>query len=152
MTILRRSLLRLGFSILIVFTGSSTALAGATIEAFVTATLVDGQPVAPIGQVFRCSDKIYAVIDVSGLANGDHVLNVDWIDPSGKRREQTVYEFNRSGGIRITVWLKLHAPSGASLLSAFNPALGMGEFIGPWEVRMTVDRSSTTYRNFEVLC
>ena len=141
MTILRRSLLRLGFSILIVFTGSSTALAEATIEAFVTATLVDGQPVAPIGQVFRCSDKIYAVIDVSGLA-----------DPSGKRREQTVYEFNRSGGIRITVWLKLHAPSGASLLSAFNPALGMGEFIGPWEVRMTVDRSSTTYRNFEVLC
>ena len=149
---MRHSPLRLGLYILIGFASSSTALAGAAIEAFVTATLVDGRPVSPIGQVFRCSDKIYAVIDVSRLADGDHVLNVDWIDPSGKRREQTVYEFNRSGSIRITVWLKLHAPSGASLLSAFTPALGMGEFIGPWEVRMTVDRSSTTYRNFEVLC
>ena len=145
-------LLYLCLYVLIPLAGSNTALAGAQIEAFVTTSLVDGRPVTANERVFRCSDKIYAVINVSGLTDGDHVLNVDWIDPSGKRQEQTVYEFYSSGSIRITVWLKLHAPSGASLLSAFNPAIGMGAFIGPWEVRMTVDRSTTTHRNFEVLC
>ena len=91
---LRRSLLRLGFSILIGFAGSSTALAGATIEAFVTTTLVDGRPVASIGQVFRCSE----LTDVPTIPDdcGDAICKaerlyehglfhpVKWLDAEGK--------------------------------------------------------------------
>ena len=130
----------------------SPVMAGKSLDAFVTSTIENGVPVSSLSDEFNCADKIFSVIDIQGLRNGEHTLNVDWIDPSGKRREQTTYSFHRAGSIRITVWLKLHPPRGATLLSAFNPALGMGDFIGRWEIRMHVDQSALAQKWFSVLC
>ena len=130
----------------------SPVMAATSLNAFVTRTIENGVPISSLSDEFNCADKIFAVIDIQGLRNGEHTLNVDWIDPSGKRREQTTYNFHRAGHIRITVWLKLRPPRGAALLSAFNPALGMGEFIGRWEIRMRVDQSPVTQKWFSVLC
>ena len=130
----------------------SPAKAATSLDAFVTSSIENGVPVSSLSNEFNCADKIFSVIDIQGLRNGEHTLNVDWIDPSGKRREQTTYSFHRAGSIRITVWLKLHPPRGATLLSAFNPALGMGEFIGRWEIRMRVDQSPLAQKWFSVLC
>ena len=130
----------------------SPVMAATSLDAFVTSSIENGVPVSSLSNEFNCADKIFAVIDIQGLRNGEHTLNVDWIDPSGKRQEQTTYSFHRAGSIRITVWLKLHPPRGASLLSAFNPALGMGHFIGRWEIRMRVDQSTLVQKWFSVLC
>ena len=130
----------------------SPVMAATSLDAFVTSSIENGVPVSSSSHEINCADKILSVIDIQGLRNGEHTLNVDWIDPSGKRREQTTYSFHRAGSIRITVWLKLHPPSGTTLLSAFNPALGMGEFIGRWEIRMRVDQSALVQKWFSVLC
>jgi hypothetical protein len=127
-------------------------MAATSLDAFVTSSIKNGVPISSLSDEFDCADKIFSVIDIQGLRNGEHTLNVDWIDPSGKRREQTTYSFHRAGSIRITVWLKLNLPKGATLLSAFNPALGMGEFIGRWEIRMWVDQSPVAQKWFSVLC
>ncbi len=128
------------------------AKAATSLDAFFTSSIKNGVPVSSSNDEFNCSDRIFSVIDIQGLTNGEHTLNVDWIDPSGSRREQTTYSFHRAGSIRITVWLKLHPPSGTTLLSAFNPALGMDEFIGRWEVRISVDQSTMIQKWFSVLC
>ena len=130
----------------------SPAMAVTSLDAYVARAIGNGVPVPSLSGEFNCADKIFSVIDIEGLRNGEHTLNVDWIDPSGTRREQTTHTFHRAGSIRITVWLKLHPPAGAALLSAFNPALGMGEFIGRWEIRMRVDQSPVTRTWFSVLC
>ena len=126
--------------------------AATSLDAFVTSSIENGAPVSASSNEFNCTDKIFSVIDIQGLRNGEHTLNVDWIDPSGKRREQTTYSFHRAGSIRITVWLKLHPPRGAALLSAFNPAWGMDKFIGRWKIRIRVDQSPVTQKWFSVLC
>ena len=130
----------------------SPVMAATSLDAFVTSSIGNGVPVPSLSNEFNCADKIFSVIDIQGLRNGEHTLNVDWIDPSGKRREQTTYSFHRAGNVRITVWLKLHPPKGSTLLSAFNPALGMGEVIGRWEIRMRVDQSPLAQQWFSVLC
>ena len=128
------------------------AKAVTSLDAFVTSSIENGIPVPSLSEEFNCSNKIFSVINIKGLPNGEHTLNVDWIDPSGKRREQSTYSFHRAGTIRITVWLKLHPPRGAALLSAFNPAWGMDKFIGRWEIRIRVDQSPVTQKWFSVLC
>ncbi len=130
----------------------SPAKAATSLNVFVTTSIKNGVPVSSSSDEFNCTDKIFSVIDIQGLSNGQHILNADWIDPSGKRREQTTYNFNGAGSIRITVWLKLHPPRGATLLSSFNPAWGMDEFIGRWEIRISVDQSPVTQKWFSVLC
>ena len=130
----------------------SPAKAVTSLDAFVTSSIENGVPVRSSSDEFSCADKIFSVIDIQGLSNGEHTLTADWIDPSGNRREQTTYSFHRAGSIRITVWLKLHPPRGATLLSALNPAWGMDEFIGRWEIRISVDKSPVTQKWFSVLC
>ncbi len=138
--------------VLVIYCLVSPAKAVTSLDAFVTSSIENGVPVSSLSDVFNCADKIFSVIDIQGLRNGEHTLNVDWIAPSGKRREQTTYSFHRAGSIRITVWLKLHPPTGATLLSAFNPAWGMDKFIGRWEIRIRVDQSPVTQKWFSVLC
>ncbi len=128
------------------------ARAAPTISAFVTATTEDDYPVESADNTFGCRDKIFAVIDLAGLAPGQHLLLVDWIDPGGKYRERIDHKFTSSDSARITVWLQLHPPTGAALVSAFNPAVGMAEFIGEWRVEIRVDDSAQAREHFEVLC
>ena len=79
-------------------------------------------------------------------------LQADWTDPGGKIREHVDYPFNGAGSIRITIWLKLHPPKGSALFSFFNPAMGMDDFIGFWELAIRVDDDTRFNTEFEVLC
>ena len=123
-----------------------------TINAWLSAKVENGIPVQPEIHRFGCNDKIFAVIDLADLASGSHQLQVDWVDPTGKTREHIDYAFDSTGDTRITVWLKLHPPQGAALFSFFNPAIGMDDFIGTWQLAIHVNNETRLERGFEVLC
>jgi len=101
---------------------------------------------------FGCNDKIYAVIDLADLSDGSHQLQVDWTDPTGNTREHIDYPLHNGDTTRITVWLQLHPPKGAALFSFFNPAIGMDDFIGTWQVDINLDSKTRLNQTFEVLC
>ena len=130
----------------------SATRADPSINVWLSAEFENGWPVESSSNRFGCNDKIYAVIDLLGLEGGAHRLQADWTDPSGKIREHVDYPFNGAGSTRITIWLKLHPPKGSALFSFFNPAMGMDDFIGLWELVIRVDDDTRFNTEFEVLC
>lgn len=130
----------------------STSKADPSIDVWLSAAVEEGWPVESVSNRFGCNDKIYAVIDLLGLEGGAHRLEADWTDPGGKIREHVDYPFNGAGGTRITIWLKLHPPKGSALFSFFNPAMGMEDFIGLWQLTLRVDDDTRLDTKFEVLC
>lgn len=132
---------------------SNWALASAPHNVYLTATESDGIPLQQPATEFSCSDKIYAVIELSGLSREKHKLDAVWRDPQGKDREFTEYEFQTSNDSeRIWVWLKLHRPAEAALVSFINPSAGMDEFIGNWELHLAIDNEPLETKSFSVLC
>lgn len=120
---------------------------------FLTASEQEGVPLDQPATEFTCGDKIYAVIEVSGLPRDMHKLDAVWRDPRGKDREHTEYEFIVSNDDeRIWVWLKLHRSTEAALVSFMNPSAGMDEFIGEWEITLLVDGKPIGKQSFTVLC
>lgn len=120
---------------------------------FLTASEQEGVPLNEPATEFACSDKIYAVIEVSGLSRDIHKLDAIWRDPRGKDREHTEYEFIVGNDKeRIWVWLKLHRSTEAALVSFMNPSAGMDEFIGEWELQLVLDNKLIDKRSFSVLC
>ena len=130
----------------------SASKADPSIDVWLSAAVEEGWPVESVSNRFGCNDKIYAVIDLLGLEGGAHRLEADWTDPGGKIREHVDYPFNGAGGTRITIWLKLHPPKGSALFSFFNPAMGMEDFIGLWQLTLRVDDDTRLDTQFEVLC
>ena len=130
----------------------SASKADPSIDVWLSAAVEEGWPVESVSNRFGCNDKIYAVIDLLGLEGGAHRLEADWTDPGGKIREHVDYPFNGAGGTRITIWLKLHPPKGSALFSFFNPAMGMEDFIGLWQLTLRVDDDTRLDTKFEVLC
>jgi len=128
------------------------ASAEPSIGAWLSATVENGAPVQADTLRFGCNDKIYAVIDLTDLSDGSHQLQVDWTDPTGKTREHIDYPFHSGSTSHITVWLQLHPPKGAALFSFFNPAMGMDDFIGTWQVEINLDAKARLNQSFEVLC
>jgi hypothetical protein len=132
---------------------SNTAFSSAPHNVYLTATESDGIPLQQPATEFSCSDKIYAVIELSGLSREMHKLDAVWRDPHGKDREFTEYEFQASNeSERIWVWLKLHRPAEAALVSFINPSAGMDEFIGKWELHLAIDNEPLETKSFSVLC
>ena len=132
---------------------SNTAHSEAPHNVYLTATESDGIPVQQPATEFSCSDKIFAVIELSGLSKQKHKLDAIWRDPQGKDREFTEYEFQaHDDNERIWVWLKLHRPAEAALVSFINPSAGMDEFIGQWELRLAIDNKPFETKSFNVLC
>ena len=130
----------------------SASKADPPIDVWLSAAVEEGWPVESGSNRFGCNDKIYAVITLLGLEGGAHRLEADWTDPGGKIREHVDYPFNGAGGTRITIWLKLHPPKGSALFSFFNPAMGMEDFIGFWQLTLRVDDDTRLDTQFEVLC
>ena len=130
----------------------SASKADPSIDVWLSAAVEEGWPVESGSNRFGCNDKIYAVITLLGLEGGAHRLEADWTDPGGKIREHVDYPFNGAGGTRITIWLKLHPPKGSALFSFFNPAMGMEDFIGLWQLTLRVDDDTRLDTKFEVLC
>ncbi|MGE4635708.1 MAG: hypothetical protein AAEI92_10170 [Arenicellales bacterium] len=149
--LLNRSLLRVAGALAWLATPLSV-MAEPSIDTWLSATVENGAPVQTDTLRFGCNDKIYAVIDLTALAGGNHQLQVDWTDPTGKTREHIDYPFHSGGTTRITVWLQLHPPKGAALFSFFNPAMGMDDFIGTWQVEINLDGKTRLDQSFEVLC
>ncbi|MEC9079768.1 MAG: hypothetical protein VYB43_06850 [Pseudomonadota bacterium] len=130
----------------------SVGKADPSINVWLSAEFENGWPVESNSNRFGCNDKIYAVIDLLELEGGAHRLQADWTDPGGKIREHVDYPFNGAGSTRITIWLKLHPPKGSALFSFFNPAMGMDDFIGLWQLAIRVDDDTRFNTEFEVLC
>ncbi len=149
--LLNRSLLRIAGALAWLATPLA-ASAEPSIGAWLSSTVENGVPVQTDTLRFGCNDKIYAVIDLTDLSDGSHQLQVDWTDPTGKTREHIDHPFPSGNTSRITVWLQLHPPKGAALFSFFNPAMGMDDFIGTWQVEITLDGDNRLNQSFEVLC
>ena len=140
--------------VIAVFVVTSPAVfSAANHNIYLTAAEVDEIPKAEPATEFSCSDKIYAVLELRGLSKENHQLDALWRDPQGKDREHTEYEFQvQSDMQRIWVWLKLHRPPEAALVSFMNPSAGMDEFIGTWELRLIIDGETIEKKSFSILC
>ncbi|MFC1664870.1 hypothetical protein ACFL17_04490 [Pseudomonadota bacterium] len=134
--------------------GTSTdAIAKISHKIYLTSIENNGIPDTKPQLEFTCSDKIYAVIEVSGLSKKKHQLEAVWTDPKGKKRERTAVPLYVSQAqTRTWVWLKLHPGAGASVISAFDPAYGLEEFIGQWSISIFIDRELLDKKQFSVLC
>lgn len=105
---------------------------------------------------FDCSDMVYAVIksgDTLNHAATQHELVVNWFNPANKLEQNTHYGFTAIGkDTFIWAWLRLSAPAGAAFGRIFDPAFGMGEFIGKWRVEILIDDDKIATHHFNVLC
>ena len=133
-------------------TGESIA---ATPEYALYFTLPDEHafPQADAIENFDCSDKIYSVITLSHFPKGKFHITFIWTDPAGTDRERTEYPFYvREDEEKLWAWLQLSRATGAGMLQWINPAAGLEEFIGPWQVTVEVDGKKVASGSFEVSC
>ncbi len=107
-----------------------------------------------IDHEFDCSDKIYAVTELSELQQGKRQIEFRWIDPSGKTRERTQYDFfpDEESNAKLWAWLELSPAKGAILVRWLNPAAGLEEFIGEWSLELYVDKKRVQTDEFQVAC
>lgn len=105
---------------------------------------------------FDCSENIYIVIEVSKQTSktpSQHKFVVNWINPGGGLEQTTKQDFTSYGvGTRLWAWLRLTPPSGVSLSKIFDPAFGMGAFIGQWLAKISIDGVDVENHEFDVLC
>lgn len=128
------------------------ALAQGGYNIYLTAKENAGMPLQEPAKTFSCSDKIYAVVEVS-QPDGQHTLHATWRNPSGEDQEVTKYDFQVTNGYaRIWVWLKLQRSGEAAIVQFMNPSAGMDEFVGDWELDIQVDGERVGKQSFEVLC
>ncbi len=132
---------------------SAVAAASPQIDIYLTAQADKGVPQHRPASSFDCTETVYGVLRMSGLEAARHRLDVVWRDPGGKSREHTSHEFLGSGAEQtLWVWLRMHRPAGAGLLRAFNPSVGMDDFIGEWSVKFAIDGRLVETKRFSVLC
>lgn len=112
-----------------------------------------GVPTSEPLEQFDCSDKIYVVAELNDYPAGKRQLSVQWIDPHQTTRETTNYPFFvRDSSTRVWAWLSLSRGAGAGLLQWIDPAAGLEEFIGEWNVDLRVDGKLLGNKRFEVNC
>ena len=132
---------------------TSNAIAEITHKVYLTAKEKNGIPDTKPETEFTCSDKIYAILEISGLSKDKHQLEAVWTDPQGKKRERTkVPLYVSQDQARSWVWLRLHRPTGASVVTAFDPTYGMDDFIGEWTISIFIDKKRLTKKRFSVIC
>ncbi len=119
-------------------------------------TLADkhGFPSDQDRESFDCLDKIYAVTEIQGFKQGKHSIEFRWVDPEGSTRERTEYDFHVSDKpvTKLWAWLELSRARGAGIIQWLNPAAGLEEFIGEWELELFVNGKRLNKGAFEVSC
>lgn len=103
---------------------------------------------------FDCLDKIYAVTTVKGFKKGKHIIEFKWIAPSGETRERTVYDFfvREKPTTKLWAWLELSRGQGAGVVQWLNPAAGLEDFIGQWELQLLINDREYSSKEFDVNC
>lgn len=121
---------------------------------YLTSKTDAGVPLFEPMTTFSCEEKIYGVVEINRPGDtGRHTLYATWRNPSGDDQEVTEYPFQLiDGNVRIWVWLKLHRSSGSSLFQGMNPAGGLEEFAGDWELHIRIDDQRIGKKDFELIC
>jgi hypothetical protein len=141
------------FFVLAIAGVATNAAAKVTHKVYLTAKEKNGIPDTTSQTEFKCSDKIYAVLEISGLSKTKHELEAVWTDPKGEKRERTnVPLFVSMDKTRSWVWLRLHQAAGAAVMTAFDPAYSMDKFIGKWTISIYIDKKLVDKKPFSVLC
>lgn len=110
-------------------------------------------PLAEERKHFACSDKIFTVIELTNLPKTKYDLAIVWKDPSGAERERTEYPFTVTlKDTRLWSWLSLSPSKGAAMIQWINPAAGLEEFVGPWNVEIFINHKKISTKSFEVIC
>ena len=132
--------------------GTVSDLDKAQFDVYFTRELDGQQPAHQASDQFDCSDRIYTVVEARGLDAGNHKLEVRWTDPGGRQREHTRYQFNSTTFTRVWAWLQLNGPTAAFIGQVFDPSFGMDEFIGKWQIEVSIDDEKISISEFDVLC
>ncbi len=113
-----------------------------------------GFPKDDATESFDCLDKIYAITELTHFEKGKHQVEFRWLEPRGTTRERTVYDFwvRDKPSTKLWAWLELSRAKGAGMLQWLNPAAGLEEFLGSWEVRLFIDGKEYNSAGFEVSC
>lgn len=102
---------------------------------------------------FGCEEKIFAVAELSNFPKGKHEFSVKWTDPANTLREHTRYPFHITAvETRLWSWLSLRRGTGSGMLQWLDPAAGLEDFIGPWEVEVHIDGKKLATLEMEVNC
>lgn len=107
---------------------------------------------------FSCKEQMFSVIEIDNKEFiKDYTViipaHIKWINPQGNVQERTHIQiplFNGKG--RSYAWLKLHQPSGASMLGFVNDTLGLEEFIGDWKIQLEVNNQTIAEYPYSVIC
>ena len=112
------------------------------------------QPSVKPQQHFDCSEQIYTVLEMQDYPVGRYQLDVKWIDPAKNIRERTQYPFSvgASGDTKLWAWLALSRAPGAGMIAWLNPAAGLEEFVGTWDVEVKIDNRLVSTLHFDVVC
>lgn len=126
----------------------------AVIRAYFAPMGADNGPSPDKQSDFDCTEPIFTVLELSEYPAGKHHLGVKWIDPSRNVREHTQYSFgvSESGQTKLWAWLELSPATGAALISWLNPAAGLEEFVGTWDVEIKINNRLIAARQFDVTC
>lgn len=102
---------------------------------------------------FDCDQKIFAVLLLENYPNKLHNIVVNWLDPYNKQRESTeIPTFISKDQVYTWSSLSLHRDVTAGMLQWINPAAGMEEFIGEWQVKVLIENELVQSEKFTVVC
>lgn len=103
--------------------------------------------------IFDCDQKIVAVLLLKNYPVQLHDIVVKWMDPYGKERESTdIPTYTSKDSIYTWSSLSLHRDVTAGMLQWINPAAGMEEFIGEWQVKVMIGDKLIQSGKFTVVC
>ncbi len=138
---------------LLLLSGVSFAEDTPTFNNYLTYKVANNQPYNDPQTVFDCTNRIYAVIEASGLPYQPTDLTIKWLNPLGDQEERTDYTFHPTSDFsRVWAWLQLGGPTGATFFQAFDPAFGMESFIGEWQAKILINNKKIETIKFQIVC
>ena len=98
-----------------------------TVRSYFTAEQQAGIPSDHASDLFDCTEQIFAVIEIDGLTDDQHLLEIWWKDPNATVRETNNLPFPAvADQERLWAWLKLHQSSAGALAAVFDRAATEG--------------------------
>ena len=105
--------------------------------------------------VLRCSGRIHAHLTFPTPLAGRHVLEAEWIPPSGEVAAHARVELDYTGQGRRTayLWLDFDRDTGGLLSSLLGSTqAGGSSFEGQWFLEVRLDRQSILTTSVQMVC